>query len=61
MLLAIEAFFLYGRDKLTIFYDRGGGITVIGVYTQNIQADNSELADWIYREMTWNPLQSSLR
>ena len=41
VLLAVEAFFLYGRDKLTIFDDRGSGITVIRVYPQDVQADNS--------------------
>jgi len=41
VLLAVEAFFLYGRNKLTIFNDRGSGITVIRVYPQDVQADNS--------------------
>jgi hypothetical protein len=41
VLFAVEAFFLYGRDKLTIFDNRGSSITVIRVYPQNVQADNS--------------------
>jgi hypothetical protein len=37
MLFAIETFFLYGRDKLTIFYDRGRGIAVVCIDSQGVQ------------------------
>src|ERR1035441_878001 len=37
VLLAVEAFFLYGRNKLTILYDRGRGVAVVSINSQNVQ------------------------
>ena len=37
MLYAIEPFFFDGRDEASVFYDRGGCITVICVYPENEQ------------------------
>jgi hypothetical protein len=35
--LAVEAFFLYGRDKLAVLYDRGRGVAVVSINSQNVQ------------------------
>ena len=63
MLFAIKPFFFSRSDKLPVFDDTGGGIAVIRVDSQNVQADNSSPArgDWIYFEMARNLLPSSLR
>src|SRR5262249_44734985 len=37
VLLAVEAFFLYGSDQMTILYDRGRGIAVVRVNSQDVQ------------------------
>ena len=62
MLFSIEPLFFSRSDELPVFDDRGG-ITVIRIDPQNVQADNSSpaRADWIYFEMTRNLLPSSLR
>jgi hypothetical protein len=63
MLFSIEPLFFTRSDELPVFDDTGGGITVIRVDSQNVQADNSSPAggDWIYFEMARNLLPSSLR
>jgi hypothetical protein len=63
MLFSIEPLFFSRSDELPVFDDTGGGITVIGVDPQNVQADNSSPArgDWVYFEMARNLLPSSLR
>ena len=63
MLFSIEPLFFSRSDELPVFDDTGGGIMVIRVDPQNVQADNSSpaRADWIYFEMTRNLLPSSLR
>jgi len=62
MLFSIEPLFFSRSDELPVFDDTGGGITVIRVDPQNVQADNSSRAhgDWIYFEMA-NLLPSWLR
>src|ERR1019366_5922543 len=39
VLLAVEPFFLYGRDTLTILYDRGRGVAVVSVNSQDVQRE----------------------
>jgi hypothetical protein len=41
MFFSIKPLFFNRRYELPIFDDGGSGITVIRVYPQNVQADNS--------------------
>jgi hypothetical protein len=41
MLFSIEPLFFNRSNELPVFDDSGSGITVIRVYSQDVQADNS--------------------
>jgi hypothetical protein len=41
MLLSIEPLFFNCSDELPVFDDSSSGITVIRIYPENVQADNS--------------------
>jgi hypothetical protein len=38
MLLAIEPLFLHGGDQMAVLDEGGGGVTVVRVYPQDVQA-----------------------
>src|ERR1700729_651698 len=58
MLFSIEPLFFSCSDELPVFDKRGCSITVIRVYSQNVQANSSSPArgDWTHFEMTRNLL-----